>query len=197
MLLVAHCNTRVTRDVKCIRTYLGPGCLWLSVAVPYGLGSRRLAERTWRSLHRLRVAMHNPRLDHPPRSAGGLTSALTPVSSPRRIELNRMFQVMYGTPPTLLSFTLAGILSKRLEDYAFALAFPYGTACEQGLLPGLQRSLIVIATPALVLSHGDTARRALSPQVVLQGSMNSTSRPAILPPSECSCLLGGAARVLP
>jgi len=124
-----------------------------------------------------------PRLDHPPRSAGGLSSALSPVSSPRRIELNRMFQVMYGTPPTLLSFTLAGILSKRLEDYAFALAFPCGSACEQGLLPGLQRSLIVIATPALVLSHGDTARRALSPQVVLQGSMNSTSRPAILPPS--------------
>lgn len=44
------------------------------------------------------------------------------VSSPRRIELNRMFQVMYGAPPTLLSFTLAGILSKRLEDYAFAAA---------------------------------------------------------------------------
>lgn len=33
-----------------------------------------------------------------------------------------MFQVMYGAPPTLLSFTLAGILSKRLEDYAFAAA---------------------------------------------------------------------------
>lgn len=75
--------------------------------------------------------MHNPRRDRPPRSrvqpvvvAGGLTLAPAPVSSPRRIELNRMFQVMYGTPPTLLSFTLAGILSKRLEDYAFAAAPP-------------------------------------------------------------------------
>lgn len=68
-------------------------------------------------------------------------------------------------------------------------------ACQQCLRPGLQRSLIVIATPALVLGRKDTPRRALSPPVVLRGSMNSTSRRAILPPSKCflflffSCLL--------
>jgi len=55
-----------------------------------------------------------PCIQHKP--CGGTQYAPALVSSPRRIELNRMFQVMCGTPPTLLSFTLAGILSKRLED---------------------------------------------------------------------------------
>jgi len=132
---------------------------------------------------------------------GGLTCAPALVSSPRRIELNRMFQVMYGAPPTLLSFTLAGILSKRLEDYAFAAArapwcpslFVFfwlegACACQHGLRPGLQRSLIVIAPLALVLGLRGTPRRAPSHPVVLAGSMNSTSRRPILPPSECSVL---------
>ena len=73
--------------------------------------------------------MHNPRRDRSLlllillfSSEDDLLCAPALVSSPRRIELNRMFQVMYGAPPTLLSFTLAGILSKRLEDYAFAAA---------------------------------------------------------------------------
>lgn len=53
---------------------------------------------------------------------------------------------------------------------------------------GLQRSLIVIDTPTLVLGRRASPRRALSPLVVLTGSANSTSRQPVLPPSNSSLL---------
>lgn len=221
----AHCNTRVTQDMKCIRTYLRPASLALSRAVPCFsvvlfcllLGAGLADSQTELEDHSMgfRWPCTTPGAIGPFLCCpflvfvvlcwlwlgGGLTCAPALVSSPRRIELNRMFQVMYGAPPTLLSFTLAGILSKRLEDYAFAAArapwcpslFVFfwlegACACQHGLRPGLQRSLIVIAPLALVLGLRGTPRRAPSHPVVLAGSMNSTSRRPILPPSECSVL---------
>ena len=79
-LCAAHCNTRVTQDIECIRTYPRPACLALSRTVgPLPLigvgprGSRRFPDRTRRSLHGPPVAMHNPgryrpRLPCPPSS---------------------------------------------------------------------------------------------------------------------------------
>lgn len=101
---------------------------------------------------------------------------------------------MYRPPPILLSFTLAGILSKRLEDLCFRLGPARAprrsththTASQQSLWLGLQRSLIVIDTPTLVLGRRASPRWALSPPVVLAGSANSTSRQPVLPPSNSS-----------
>lgn len=59
-------------------------------------------------------------------------------------------------------------------------------ASQQSLWLGLQRSLIVIDTPTLVLGRRASPRRALSPPVVLAGSANSTSRRPILPTSNFS-----------
>jgi len=134
--------------MKCIRTYLRPASLALSRAVPCFsvvlfcllLGAGLADSQTELEDHSMgfRWPCTTPGAIGPFLCCpflvfvvlcwlwlgGGLTCAPALVSSPRRIELNRMFQVMYGAPPTLLSFTLAGILSKRLEDYAFASAPP-------------------------------------------------------------------------
>lgn len=59
-------------------------------------------------------------------------------------------------------------------------------ASQQSLWLGLQRSLIVIDTPTLVLGRRASPRWALSPLVVLAGSANSTSRRPILPTSNFS-----------
>jgi len=59
-------------------------------------------------------------------------------------------------------------------------------ASQQNLWLGLLRSLIVIDTPTLVLGRRASPRRALSPPVVLEGSVNFTSRPPILPSSNFS-----------
>lgn len=160
-------------------------------------GSRRLTDLTKKPLHRLRVAMHNLRRNRRRSAtlsqARRLPRAAALVSCPVLNQIKLRVPVPVWEPANSFKFhTCVHTLHEtrrlcfRLDPARRPRRRPPHIVSQQSLWLGLQRSLIVIDTPTLVLGRRASPRWALSPLVVLAGSANSTSRRPILPTSNFS-----------